>query len=93
MPEVLSKQEVMRLLEVVENPKHRAIMLLTYSAGLRPGEVVRLRVEDIDRERCLIHVRQGIPLRPIYWSQAQTFDTFKNYLGTKVPRPQRFTRM
>lgn len=59
LPEVLSKREVVQLLEVVENPKHREIMLLTYSAGLRLGELVRLRVEDIDRKRCLIHVRQG----------------------------------
>lgn len=57
LPEILSRQEVLRLLEVVENPKHRAIMLLTYSAGLRLGEVVRLRVEDIDSARRLIHIR------------------------------------
>jgi site-specific recombinase XerC len=59
LPEVLSKQEIIRLLEVVENPKHRTIILLTYSAGLRLGEVVCLRVEVIYRERCLIHVRKG----------------------------------
>lgn len=59
LPEILSRQEVLRLLEAVENPKHRAIMLLTYSAGLRLGEVVRLRVEDIDSARRLIHIRQA----------------------------------
>ncbi len=59
LPEVLNKQEIFNLLEAVDNPKHRAIMLLTYSAGLRLGEVVRLRVEDIDSERGLIHVRQA----------------------------------
>ena len=47
------------LLETVTNLKHKAIMLLTYSAGLRLGEVVRLRVQDIDVERKLIHIRQG----------------------------------
>ena len=59
LPEIRSRQEVLRLLEAVENPKHRAIMLLTYSAGLRLGEVVRLKVEDIDSTRRLIHIRQA----------------------------------
>jgi len=45
--------------EAVENSKHRVIMLLTYSAGLRLGEVVRLGAEDIDSERRLIHIRQA----------------------------------
>ncbi|MCL0092471.1 tyrosine-type recombinase/integrase [Dehalococcoidia bacterium] len=59
LPDILSRQEVLRLLEAVQNPKHRAIMLLTYSAGLRLGEVVRLKIEDIDSARRLIHIRQA----------------------------------
>lgn len=59
LPEVLSQQEVLRLLEAVGNTKHRTIMILTYSAGLRLGEVVRLKIADIDKERNLIHIRQA----------------------------------
>lgn len=59
LPDILDKQEVFRLLEALTNEKHRAIMLLTYSAGLRVGEVVRLKLEDIDIGRRLIHIRQG----------------------------------
>jgi site-specific recombinase XerD len=59
LPNILSRVEVMRILDAVENPKHKAILVLTYSAGLRLGEVVRLRVEDIDSDRGLIHIRQG----------------------------------
>ncbi len=44
LPTVLSRAEVLRLLDAVENLKHQAIMLLTYSGGLRLGEVVRLKV-------------------------------------------------
>ena len=44
LPNILSGEEVSRLLEAVTNPKHRAIMLLTYAGGLRLGEVVRLKV-------------------------------------------------
>jgi site-specific recombinase XerD len=59
LPDVLSQQEVTRLMENITNLKHRAILLLVYSAGLRVGEVVRLKQEDIDSDRGLIHVRQG----------------------------------
>jgi integrase/recombinase XerD len=59
LPDVLSIKEVMRLLQTIENRKHKAILYLTYSSGLRVGEVVRLKADDIDRERQLIHVRQS----------------------------------
>ena len=59
LPNILSKEEVLKLLKAVCNPKHRAMLMLTYSAGLRVGEVVRLQVSDIDRHRRMIHVRQG----------------------------------
>jgi len=58
-PEVLSRAEVLRLFEAVSNLKHRALLMMIYSAGLRVGEAVRLRVEDVDSERRLLHVRQG----------------------------------
>jgi len=59
LPDVLSQQDVARIFNKVINLKHRAILLLTYSAGLRVGEVVKLEVPDIDSERMLIHIRQG----------------------------------
>jgi len=54
---VLSKDEVTRLLDSVRNRKHRAILMLVYSAGLRVSEVVRLKLEDIDVRRRLIHIK------------------------------------
>lgn len=59
LPEVLSQKDVLRILDGVSNIKHKAILFLTYSAGLRVGEVVRLRVTDIDSSRMLIHIVQG----------------------------------
>ena len=59
LPRVLSKEEVRRLLEQVRHPKHRAIVLVLYSAGLRVSEVVRLRPEDLDTDRRLLRVRRG----------------------------------
>jgi len=59
LPDVLSEDEVRRLLSAVRNRKHLAIVMLAYSAGLRVGEVVSLRKKDLDRERGLIRVRTG----------------------------------
>ena len=59
LPAVLSPGEVARMLKKARNPKHRAILMLLYSAGLRVGEVVRLRPSDLDVERGLVRVRNG----------------------------------
>ncbi|CAD7772433.1 Tyrosine recombinase XerD [Candidatus Methanoperedenaceae archaeon GB37] len=57
LPVVLSKEEVKKVLKATSNIKHKAILMLMYSGGLRVGEVVRLRPEDIDANRKLIHIR------------------------------------
>ena len=57
LPSVLSQEEFRRFLAAVRNPKHVAILAVTYSAGLRVSEVVRLHPEDLDRR--LIRVRAG----------------------------------
>lgn len=59
LPNVLSFEEVSKILNTLNNEKHKTILFLVYSAGLRVGEVVRLRLEDIDSKRMLIHVVQG----------------------------------
>ena len=59
MPTVLAASEVKRLFAALVNPKHRLMAFLLYSSGIRVGELVRLRVADLDPERHLIHVRRG----------------------------------
>ncbi|AET67812.1 site-specific recombinase XerD [Desulfosporosinus orientis DSM 765] len=59
LPDVLSQNEVLQILNPVRNLKHRTLLVLTYSAGLRVSEVVNLKISDIDYTRMLIHVRQG----------------------------------
>jgi len=59
LPDILSTQEVGRLLTCVKNPKHQALLMTTYGGGLRVSEVVRLRVTDIQRDRMMIRVEQG----------------------------------
>jgi site-specific recombinase XerD len=59
LPTVLSAEETSRVLSAISNPKHRAILMTAYAAGLRVSEVVRLKVSDIDSQRMVISVRQG----------------------------------
>lgn len=59
LPEVLNEDEVLRILDVVDNLKHKTLLMLVYSAGLRVGEVVRLRLSDIDEQRKLIHLHNA----------------------------------
>jgi integrase/recombinase XerD len=59
LPVVLSPAEVARFFRAIPSLKQRTILMIAYGAGLRVGEVVQLRLSDIDRERRVIHVRQG----------------------------------
>jgi len=59
LPVVLDLAEVKTLLSVMENLKHRAILMITYSAGLRISETARLKVSDIDSKRMMVRVQQG----------------------------------
>lgn len=59
LPKVLSKEEVGNLLAACENLKHRTMLCLLYGTGLRAGEVISLKVKDIDSQRGLIHVHQA----------------------------------
>ena len=58
-PDVLSEDEVRRIFNAVSNLKHRLLLMLVYSAGLRVSEVVSLKTTDLDFDRRMIKVRQG----------------------------------
>ena len=59
LPNVLSVEEVGRLLEAAPGPKYKAALGAAYGAGLRVSEVTALKVCDIDSTRMLIRVEQG----------------------------------
>ena len=59
LPKVLSKKEIKDIIAAVDNLKHQLILILTYSAGLRVSEVVKLKISDIDSDRMLIYVRSA----------------------------------
>lgn len=59
LPEILSTKELKRIFAVTTNLKHRTLLETVYAAGLRVGEVVRLKVTDIDGDRMTIRIEQG----------------------------------
>jgi integrase/recombinase XerD len=59
LPDVLTQEEVLSIFDSVKNLKHKTILMLVYSAGLRVGEVVRLRISDIDKQRQPIHLHKA----------------------------------
>jgi integrase/recombinase XerD len=59
LPPVLNKSEVKAILNALYNTKHRAMLSLIYSSGLRSGELLSLKPADIDSERMLISVRKS----------------------------------
>ena len=56
LPIVLSKENVLKLINSTNNIKHRCVISLLYSAGLRRSELINLKLEDIDSSRMLIRV-------------------------------------
>lgn len=59
LPKVLSKDEIQRMILFTPNIKHRCIICLLYSAGLRRQELLNLKLTDIDSARMVIRVNQG----------------------------------
>lgn len=59
LPVVLSREMILRMIEVTKNRKHKLILALSYGAGLRVGEVIKLRVRDFDFEGGMIHINES----------------------------------
>lgn len=86
LPIVLSHDEVQRMFDVCENLKHKVILALLYSCGLRVSELLNLKWSNIDRSRMIINIIAGkgkkdrqvmlseslIPLLEKYWNEYKT---------------------
>lgn len=59
LPQVLSKPDVITMIEHTSNMKHRCIISLLYSAGLRRSELLNLKLTDIDSKRMIIYIRNA----------------------------------
>lgn len=59
LPEVLTKSDIDKILNVTTNSKHRMLLALAYGAGLRVSEIINLQVKNVDLEQLVVTVRQG----------------------------------
>lgn len=59
LPKVLTVREIASILNAATNLKHKAMLLMVYGAGLRAGEVIQLKIADIDGEQMRVFVRGG----------------------------------
>lgn len=87
LPGVLSQREVIRLLSSTANLKHRTILAVLYSAGLRIGEVIHLNVCDLDMDRMqiTIHQAKGRKDRNVMLAES-ILPLVLNYLNTYKPK-------
>jgi len=80
LPHILSEPELVRLFTVSTNPKHRAVLMTAYAAGLRASELCRLQASDIDSQRMQLRIDQGkgnkdryVPLSPRLLDQLRCY--------------------
>lgn len=59
LPRVVDGHFIKNQLSKIKNLKHKTILTLTYSVGLRVSEIVNLKIDDIDSKRMLIHIKNG----------------------------------
>jgi site-specific recombinase XerD len=86
LPVVFSTEEVALLLKTVVNLKHKCMLYIVYSGGLRRSEVVKLKVSDIDFDRKQIRIRQGKGNKDRYTLISdKAAEVVKQYLKTYNP--------
>jgi integrase/recombinase XerD len=94
LPTVLSQEEVARLMESANNLLDYAMLMTLYATGVRRAELSRLKVEDIDSQRMIVHIRQGkgnrdrdVPLTP------RLLKTLREYWQWMKPKTYLFPGM
>lgn len=86
LPNVLSQEEVLRIIQYTQNIKHRAILTLLYSCGLRIGELINLKLADFHVERKQLIVKKGKGRKDRYVSLADSFlPLLSNYYHSYKP--------
>ena len=91
LPQVIDAEFLVERISAIPNLKHKAILMLAFSVGLRVSEVINLKIKDIDSKRMLITVRQAkgrkdrvVPLSP------SLLDTLREYYKAYKPKEYLF---
>jgi site-specific recombinase XerD len=91
LPEILSREEVARILSRTSRPRDRVLLMTVYSAGLRVSEVVHLRLQHIDSDRMTIRVEQGKGAQDRYTLLSERLLVeLRCYWNLERPRPWLF---
>jgi len=84
LPQIIEKDFLLKQISKIENLKHKAIISLGFSVGLRVSEVINLKIEDIDSKRMIINIKNGkgkkdriVPLSQNIFELLREY--FKNY--------------
>ncbi len=86
LPNILSKEEVISLIRVTKNLKHRVCIALIYSSGLRISELLHLKIKDLDVSRMVLKVENSKGRKDRYVPIAQVMlPLIKNYIATYAP--------
>jgi integrase/recombinase XerD len=93
IPHILSKGDIQRIFDATATLKQKAILMVTYSAGLRAGETARLKITDIDSTRMLIRVEQGKGNKDRHTLLSQVaLETLREYWKEYRPKEWLFPR-
>ena len=87
LPVVLSKQEILILLQVTKNLKHRTVIAMLYGCGLRIGELIHLELCCFDFNRKQLHIKNGKGRKERYVTLPESmYPLIKNYYATYRPK-------
>jgi integrase/recombinase XerD len=91
LPKVIDGEFIKQQLSKIENIKHKSILTLTYSVGLRVSEVVNLKIEDIDSKRMIIHIKNAKGRKDRIVPLSQTvLELLRNYFTVYKPKTYLF---
>jgi len=85
LPKVFSKEEIKKILNSSINLKHKLILWMIYSCGLRRSEVINISLKDLDRDRGILNIREAkgkvdriVPVSPKVWGKIDEYlDAYK----------------
>jgi integrase/recombinase XerD len=88
LPKLLNEVELGRLFNALTNKKHKAMLFTAYSAGLRVGELVNLKLRDIDSKRMQILIERAKGKKDRYVNLSPLLlDILRKYIAGCLPRP------
>jgi site-specific recombinase XerD len=91
LPQIIDKTEILDSISKIQNLKHKSIISIAYSVGLRVSEVINLKIEDIDSKRMVIIIKNGKGRKDRILSLSQNIlDLLRKYFLVFKPKEYLF---